>query len=298
MVTLSDAALPDFCRNLGIPGFADIHVHFMPERVLHKVWAYFDALPDVVGLEWPIEYRLAEPARLERLGDLGVVAHTALLYPHKPAMAAGLNEWAVEFARGVPNCVPTGTFYPEPGATGYVRSGLDAGLRAFKAHVQVGGYDPRDPLLDDVWGLLAEAGVPVVCHCGSGPMPGAFTGPEPIGAVLARHPSLTLVVAHLGQPEYAEFLALADAYPNVHLDTTMTFTDFTERMAPFPPSLRPRLRDLGDRIVLGSDYPNIPYPYAHQVESLARLDLGDDWLRGVLHRNGARLLTPASTPAS
>ncbi|TQS43707.1 amidohydrolase [Cryptosporangium phraense] len=267
----------------------------MPERVLRKVWAYFDALPSP---RWPIEYRLDQAARLELLADLGVIRHTALLYPHKAAMAEWLNSWGLAFAREVPNCVPTGTFFPEPGAAGYVRAGLAAGLRAFKAHVQVGAYDPRDPLLDDVWGALAEAGVPVVCHCGSGPMPGRFTGPGPIGEVLARHPSLTLVVAHLGQPEYAEFLALAETYPNVHLDTTMTFTDFTEKLAPFPVALRPRLRDQADRIVLGTDYPNIPYPYAHQIESLVRLDLGDDWLRRVLHENGARLLSPASTPAS
>ncbi|MFG1921257.1 amidohydrolase family protein [Cryptosporangium sp. NPDC048952] len=288
---MRDADLRGVCKELGIPGFADVHVHFMPERVLRKVWAYFDAL-DV--LEWPIEYRLDESARLEQLASLGVVRHTALLYPHKPAMAAWLNEWGLSFAKDAPNCVPTGTFFPEPGAADYVRAGLENGLRAFKAHVQVGAYDPRDPLLDDVWGLLADAGVPVVCHCGSGPMPGKFTGPGPIGEVLARHPSLTLVVAHLGQPEYAEFLALADAYPNVHLDTTMTFTDFVERLAPFPPSLKPRLRDSFDRIVLGSDFPNIPYPYAHQIESLVRLDLGDDWLRAVLHDNGERLLSPAS----
>jgi len=42
--------------------------------------------------------------------------------------------------------------------------------------------------------------------------------------------------------------------------------------------------------VLGSDFPNIPYPYAHQIEALVRLDLGDDWLRRVLHDNGMRLL--------
>ena len=118
---VNDSELRDVCRELGIPGFADVHVHFMPERVLHKVWAYFDALPAAVGLEWPIEYRLAEPARLELLGELGVVAHTALLYPHKPAMAAWLNEWGFKFARAVRNCVPMCNFYPESGGSEYVR---------------------------------------------------------------------------------------------------------------------------------------------------------------------------------
>jgi predicted TIM-barrel fold metal-dependent hydrolase len=43
-------------------------------------------------------------------------------------------------------------------------------------------------------------------------------------------------------------------------------------------------------VVLGSDFPNIPNPYAHQLEALHRLGLGVEWLRSVLWRNGARLL--------
>jgi predicted TIM-barrel fold metal-dependent hydrolase len=76
----------------------------------------------------------------------------------------------------------------------------------------------------------------------------------------------------------------------VHLDTTMACTPFTEALMPLPPELRPRLAGLRDRIVLGSDFPNIPHPYAVQLEALERLDLGDDWLRAVCWHNGARLL--------
>ena len=287
---LTDDDLAGFYRALGLPGLVDIHVHFMPERLLGKVWAYFDRVPPEFGMQWPIRYRHDEQTRIETLRRLGVLAHTALSYPHKPGMAPWLIGWGREFAGRVEGCVPTGTFFPEPEAAGYVAEAVADGVRVFKAHLQVGGYDPTDPLLDPVWGLLAEAGTPVVCHCGSGPFPGRFTGPGPISAVLARHPRLTLVIAHCGSPEYAEFLDLAARYPNVHLDTTMVFTDFSERRAPFPAELLPRLRDLGDCVVLGSDYPNIPYPYAHQVAVLARLGLGDEWLRAVLHHNGARLL--------
>jgi len=283
---VEDADLPAFVSGLGLPGLVDIHVHFMPERVLRKVWAYFDTVPPAHGMSWPVQYRQDEQERLAILRKLGVVAHPALVYPHKPGMAQWLNGWCREF-RGA---VPSGTFYPEPGVREYVRAALDDGAWVFKSHLQVGDYDPTDPLLDEVWGMLAEAGAPVVCHCGGGPFPGRFTGPGPIGAVLARHPRLRLVVAHCGSPEYGDFLDLAARYPNVHLDTTMAFTDFLDRYAPFPADLLPRLLDLGDRVVLGSDFPNIPYPYAHQIDALVRLGLGDAWLRGVLHDNGARLI--------
>ncbi len=278
-------------ERLGLPGLVDVHVHFMPQNVLDKVWAYFDGVgPLLGGRGWPITYRTDEDDRLGRLRAMGVRAFPSLLYPHRPAMAGWLNGWAAGFAAAHPDVAHTATFFPEPEAPAYVGQALDAGARVFKAHVQVGAYDPRDPLLEPVWGQLAEAQVPVVVHCGSGPAPGPFTGPGPFAEVLARHPRLVAVVAHMGMPEYAEFVALAQAYDRVHLDTTMAFTDFTEAMMPFPPDLVPALADLGDRVVLGTDFPNVPYPYDHQLEVLERLGLGDAWLRAVLHDNGARLL--------
>ncbi|MEW2548860.1 amidohydrolase family protein [Streptomyces sp. NPDC047002] len=285
------AAVRAFLARVGLPGLVDVHTHFMPERVLRKVWAYFDSAGPLVGREWPIAYRHAEDERVALLRGFGVRAFTSMLYPHKPGMAEWLNAWAAGFADRTQDCLRTATFFPEPTAGAYVRAAVEGGARVFKAHLQVGAYDPNDPLLDPVWGLLADARVPVVTHCGSGPVPGAFTGPGPVRALLARHPRLPLVVAHLGMPEYTEFMELAERYEQVRLDTTMAFTDFTEAVTPFPrdPGARARLADLGDRVLLGSDFPNIPYPYAHQLTALEGLGLGDAWLRAVCYGNAASL---------
>jgi hypothetical protein len=286
-----DEDVPAWWARLGLPGLIDVHTHFMPERLLAAVWRYFDSTENHYGRPWPVHYKLSEPDRLAVLDRLGVRAFTALLYPHKPGMAQSLSEWAREFAEHTPGCVPTGTFFPEPSAVGYVRDAVDAGTRIFKAHVQVGGYDPRDELLDPVWGLLAEAALPVVVHCGSGPMAGAHTGPGPFGEVLARHPRLVAVIAHCGVPEYAEFIALARRYANVHLDTTMVGTAYLNDLAGPPgPDVVAAWGDLPDRVLLGSDFPNIPYAYAEQLAALDRFGLGDDWLRDVCWHNGARLL--------
>jgi hypothetical protein len=138
---------------------------------------------------------------------------------------------------------------------------------------------------------LADAGTPVVIHAGSAPRPGEHTGPEPVAELLRRHPGLVLVVAHLEMSEYHAFADLAEAYDGVHLDTTMAATDFTERFAPLlPADYPPRLAALRAKVVLGSDFPNIPYAYAHQLQALDRLGLGDDWMRAVLWENGARLM--------
>lgn len=285
-----------FWRELRLPGLIDVHTHFMPQQVLRKVWGYFDSVRPLTGRAWPITYRMGEEQRVQRLRAYGLRAFSSLNYPHKPDMAAWLNEWSAEFADRTPECLRSATFYPEAEAVRYTAKAIEAGAQIFKAHVQVGAYHPEDPLLDGVWGLLAESGVPTVIHCGSGPHPGEHTGPDPIARVLARHPRLQLIVAHMGLPEYTEFLDLAERYPGVYLDTTMAFTDFTEYDAPFPRAELPRLRDLGNRVLLGSDFPNIPYRYIEALQALARLDLGEDWLRAVCHDNAARVLGIAGPP--
>jgi uncharacterized protein len=282
--------VPAWWQRLELPGLIDVHTHFMPKPVMDAVWRYFDAAVRHYGASWPVHYRGTDEERLTQLRSFGVRRFTALLYPHKPDMAHWLNDWPRSFAAQTPDCVHTATFFPEASAAAYVRSALDEGARVFKAHLQVGGYDPRDPLLDPVWGVLAEAGAPVIVHCGNGPVPGPHTGVGPFAGVLAAHPRLTAVIAHAGAPEYAEHLALLDRYPNVHLDTTMVGTAFMDRFAPLPRSVIDGYGAHGDRIVLGSDFPNIPYPYGTQLEALESWELGDEWLRAVCWHNGARLL--------
>ncbi|WAL39827.1 amidohydrolase family protein [Brevibacterium sp. BRM-1] len=277
-------------ESLGLPGLIDVHTHFMPQRVLAKVWDYFDSAGPLIGRAWPIAYRLPEDGRVAALRGFGLRAFTSLNYAHRPGMAAWLNDWSRGFAARVPECALSATFYPEESAPEYVAQALAAGTRIFKVHVQVGAFDPLDERLAAVWGLVEDAQVPVVIHVGSGPRPGEFTGPRGPAELLRRHPRLRLVFAHMGMPEYAEFLALAEAHESVGLDTTMVFTDFVEAADPYPRELLPRLAQLRERVVLGTDFPNIPYPYLHQLEALESLGLGADWLRAVLHDNGARLL--------
>ncbi|SOJ52567.1 hypothetical protein MSIMFB_00081 [Mycobacterium simulans] len=277
-------------RSLGLPGIVDVHTHFMPKQVMDKVWRYFDDAGPLVGRQWPIAYRSDEEHRLETLRAFGVRAFTSLVYPHKPQMATWLNQWAMAFAEMTPDCLHTATLYPEPGVEVYVRQAVDAGARLFKAHIQVGCYDPADPLLDTAWGVIEDAAVPVVIHCGSGPVPGKHPGPEPVTALLKRHPRLCLVVAHMGMPEYTDFLDLADRYDGVRLDTTMAFTPFVEETMPFPKSEYRRLRDHADHILFGSDFPNIPYGFIDAMRVLTRLPGIDDvWLRKVFYDNAARL---------
>lgn len=142
--------MPGWWGGLGLPGLADVHVHFLPERMERRVWHHFEHGGPLVGEGWDIHYRVPPEERVARLRALGVRRFTALAYAHRPGMASSLNEWTLDFARRTPGCVPTATFFPEPGVLGYVRLAVDAGARVFKVHLQVGAFDPRDTELDDV----------------------------------------------------------------------------------------------------------------------------------------------------
>ncbi len=280
-------AVREFWESLALPGLFDVHVHFLPPNIQRAVYAVFDAAGPKIGREWPIRYRQEHAERVEILRAMGVRGFPTLPYAHKPGVAEYLNDWAAGFARDVPESLWSATFFPEHEAASYVAARIDAGVEIFKVHLQVGEFHLDDPLLADVWGTLEDAGTPVVVHAGSGPVGNDFTGPASTERLLRRHPRLRLVIAHMGAPECAEFLDLAERYDEVRLDTTMVFTDF---FPAYPDELVPRLRDLQHKVLLGSDFPTIPYPYAHQLEGLARLDLGDDWLRAVCWSNGAALL--------
>ncbi len=115
-----------------------------------------------------------------------------------------------------------------------------------------------------------------------------WCGPGPVRRLLGRFPGLRLVIAHLGAPDFEEFLRLADEQPGIWLDTAMVFTD-PPYLGPAPAHLAGRLAGLAGRVVFGSDFPTVPVSYAAQVSGLAGLGIGDDWLRAVLWHNGMRL---------
>jgi uncharacterized protein len=291
---LADDDVPAWWQALDLPGLFDVHVHFLPPNIQAAVWRQFDEAGPKIGRPWPIRYRGSHEERVEQLRALGVRRFSALPYAHRPGVAAYLNEWAAEFADAVPECLRSATFYPEPGVGEQVQGLVDAGTEVFKLHAQVGEFRLDDPLLEPAWEVLEQVGTPVVVHVGSGPIGNDFTGPEHLRRLLAGHPRLRVVVAHLGAPEFAEFLALAEQYDETRLDTTMVFTDFFDAVGEYPAELLPRLVALGDKVLLGTDFPTIPYPYAHQLEALERLGarhpgFDEDWLRKVCWSNAVGL---------
>lgn len=288
-----DADVPAFWQRLGLPGIFDAHTHFLPPNIQAAVWRQFDAAGPKLGREWPITYRLEVDERVEVLRGLGVRHFTAHPYAHKPGVATYLNGWCATFAAEVPECLRSATFYPEPGVGEYVEVLVAGGVEVFKVHTQVGEFELDDPLLLPAWKVLEESGTPVTVHVGSGPVPNEFTGIHYLSRLMEAFPRLQVIVAHMGAPEIRETLQLVDRYERLHVDTTMIFTDFFGPHAVWSDRFKERLVRQQDRILLGTDFPSIPHPYAHQLEALERLGLGDDWLRAVCWENGLRVFGEA-----
>lgn len=284
-----DADVAGFVRGLGLPGLVDVHVHFLPGRLQEAVWRYFDRLDDP---PWPVAYRDGEQARLATLRDLGVVAHTALAYAHKPGMLGWLNGHTLDLAEREPQVIPTFTMHPEDGVDDAVAGAIARGGALAKVHLQVGRFHATDPRLDPAWERLAHHRIPVVVHASAvygvdgG---GEYCGADAIRALLERHPDVRVIVAHLGAPDVGDFLRLAEQVPALRLDTAMVPTD-PPYFAALTPDLRQRAASHWRQLVFGSDFPTIPHRYAAQVRGLARLELDASQLRGVLHDHAVALL--------
>lgn len=270
-------------RGLGLNGLIDAHSHWFPENVNAKIWAYFDRH------YWPVTYRGSDEARLEWMRRNGARRFTTLTYAHRPGMAEWLNAWTAEFASRVPEAIPCGTFFPEPGAGAEVRRCIEHyGFRGFKLHLRVGGFDPAGNALHEAFEQIQAARLPVTIHCGSAPDSGRYTVPRVMQALLLRFPDLRVVIAHMGAAEFETYLGLAERYPGVYLDTTMVFVGFLACGA-FPPALLPRLGAVAHKVLFGSDFPTIPYAYAHAVDGVLNLPLPPAALRGILAGNAAEL---------
>lgn len=293
----TDAEVAGFAHALGLPGYLDVHVHALPPALQRAVWAFFDRLEDP---PWPVTYREGESERLATLRSLGVVAHPALAYAHRPGVAAWCNDYTLDLAARHPQIIPTFTFHPEPDVEVVVDDALARGGRLAKVHLQVGRFAATDPRLDEVWPRLVEAGVPALVHASAvyGVDGGdEYCGPDGLQVLLERHPGLTVIVAHLGMPDIAGFLALAEQAPRLHLDTAMVLTD-PPYLAEVPAEHRDALRALvaEDRLLFGSDFPTIPHRYAAQVRGLAALQLDEPGLRRLLYGAAADLLGVPSVP--
>ena len=278
-----DARLPD-----GVGEVVDSHVHLFPPRVFDAIHRWFERHA------WSVRYRLHSEQVVEFLRQRGVSRFVALHYSHKPGMARELNRYVHEVARAHRDViVPLGTVLPgEPDAEAVVHEALHTlDLHGLKLHCHVQQFAPDDPRLDPVWAACASAGKPVLVHAGREPRSPAYgidtyaiCAAERIERVLQRHPRLVLVVPHLGADEIPAYVALMERHENLWLDTTMAVAGL------FPTwEWEAVVRKVGDRLLYGTDFPNVPYAWDREIKRLVALDLPPETQRRLFADNARRV---------
>jgi uncharacterized protein len=264
-----------------VPAIIDVHTHVFPQNVMDKIWRYFDAH------HWPIHYRLPEEERTAILEER-VLAYTTLCYAHKPDMAAWLNDYVIRFVTHRPKAIAMGTFHPDDAdVADYVRAALERGIRGFKVHLEVQRFDPADPRLVPVYRLIAEAGAPILIHTAGAPLEGPWTGPKHFERFLKMAPLLKVIVAHTGGHEPTAYLRMAADY-DLYFDTAMSGVDYPH-FGPLADEVLSFVQQHPERILFGSDFPNIPYPWEHQVDVVRSWGLGEKGERLVFAENARRL---------
>jgi predicted TIM-barrel fold metal-dependent hydrolase len=269
-----------------LPPVVDAHVHVFPPRVFEAVWRWFDAYG------WPIRYKLQASEVIEFLLSRGIARVVALQYSHTPGLARVLNEHMAAICAKHDRVVGAATVLPgEPGAVQILKDAFRQGLQAVKLHCHVQCFSPDAPQLEEIYETCERAGRPIVMHAGREPSnpkyrcdPRALCSAERVARVLRTHPRLKLCIPHLGVDEYDAYEALLERHDNLWLDTTMVLADYF----PLPPPMR-LLRCRPERILYGTDFPNIPYAWDRELKKLLALDLPPDWLEGILGRNALAL---------
>lgn len=269
----------------GIP-VVDAHVHLFPDGVFDAIWRWFDAHA------WPVRHRLYSDAVLDFLEARGVKTVVALHYAHKPGMARFLNSYVAEVARAEPRVLGLATVLPgEERAPEILAEAFAAGLKGVKLHCHVQCFAPDAPALHEVYAACAQAGRPLVMHAGREPASPqykcdvyALCSAERVQRVLEDHPTLKLCVPHLGADEFGAYERLLERHDNLWLDTTMVVANY------FPMPLPRRLLEVRpERILYGTDFPNLPYAWDRELKQLLALKLGDEAEAAILGQNALRL---------
>lgn len=267
-----------------LPPVVDAHVHFFPDPVFDALWRWFERYA------WPIRYRLRTPDVARFLFDRGVSKIVGLHYPHKPGMADALNAYAMtEVDRRV---AMLGTVFPKEAGNRARIEALATGERpiaGLKLHCHVQHFSVDDAEVFETFAAAEALDLAVIVHAGREPSspaypidPHSLCGAERVGRLLRDCPRLRLVIPHLGADEYVAYGELLERYPGLMLDSTMTLAGYLGEAPTF------LLERYPERILFGTDFPNLPYAWDRELRALLSLDLPESSLAAILGENAAR----------
>ena len=279
----------------------DVHVHVQPWRelkpeILEVMWRGQDAHRDLM-----IQVMDDPRALLEIMDRAGVWRVGLVNYPAPDVMGFtdATNRFAAEYARADPErLIPFGGVHARytKDPAGDVDRLVDLGIRLLKVHPPHQGF-PANAYTDglDALGTIyrrcEERGLPVMIHTGTSIFPGArskYGNPLELDDVAIDFPDLRVVMAHGGRPLYMEeaFFVLR-RHRRTWLD-----------VSGIPPARLleyfPRLAELGDRVLWGTDWPSPGVKdMRSNIDQFLALPLADPLKKAILETNALALFPAA-----
>lgn len=275
----------------------DVHVHIeqgahgetsLPADLADAAAAYFKN----GGLQPNLD-AVAAYYRERRMAAVVFTVDSTTNLGHPPISSA---EIAAGAARNNDVLIPFGSVDPRRGAAAVDQARAlieDHGVRGFKFHPTVQGFDPSDKQYYPLFAELERAGVVALFHTGQtgigAGMPGgrglrlALSNPMLLDGLAADFGELQIVMAHPSVPWQDEALSVATHKHNTWIDLSGWSPKY------FPESLvRAAGTYLKNRVLFGSDYPVLsPDRWLRDIEQTA---LKPEALPGILKGNAVRLL--------
>lgn len=272
---------------MAIPSrIVDFHVHLFPDRMFDAIWDFFSK-----GYKWDVIYKMYSRQCIEYLRERGVEKIVYSNYAHREGIAEALNDWNLKVLDENPDLYCFAAFHPGD------RNGLAMAEKVlayprvlgFKLQLLVQRFYPHDRRLFPMYDMVMERGKRILFHAGTGPVGNEFVGLGEFNRLLDRYPEIPANVAHMGAMEYRGFMDLLDDHPAIYLDTAFSFFKEFQGKGGF---------DLGnqaleahkDRILYGSDFPNLIMARESEIGTLADYRLSQEFYDRVFYQNGRDLI--------
>jgi predicted TIM-barrel fold metal-dependent hydrolase len=273
----------------------DAHIHVQPwwEMRPEMLEAMTKGRPDMDELQ---KIMKSPEQLLRRLDADGIERAVLVNYPSE-LMGFGhrINDYVADYCGAAPErLIAMGGVHPRlaQDAAAEVRRAAERGVRALKIHPPHMGVAPNAYLdgLDSLRAIYEEAQrlrLPVMIHTGTSIFPGARSRlGEPIAVddVAVDFPELRIVIAHGGRPLWMEqAFFLVRRFENVFMD-----------VSGIPPKAVlkyfPRLSEIADKVLYGSDWPSQGVKgMAANVADFRALDLPAETLAKILDGNSRKL---------
>ena len=273
--------------------YIDVHTHFFPHQIFKAIWNFFE-MPDENGniLGWSINYKFSPEKLVKILESQNVRAFTTYNYAHKEGVANFINNWTIDFVENHGNTIPFGCVWPaDKDRVNYItRLFDDYNFFGIKVQPLVQNFHANDERMYPIYDLIIDRGKWFVIHAGTAPYRNDFVGYKYFRKFIDKYPDMNVIVAHMGAYEYQKFLNLLDKHENIYLDTAMIFIPdkiFPEKKA--KRIKREVLISYQDRILFGSDFPNIPYEYKCSTKGLFEMEMPKNFYEDIFFNNAKRL---------